>query len=186
MTDSKRLFDAVRAVKGSALTQADVDRINAALPASAPVAAARADPFTALAIEHLRAEEGVVPHAYQDHLGFWTIGVGRLIDKRKGGRLTDTEIDFLLANDIARFTAAMEGWPAWERVKGDTVRAVALLSMCFQMGPVGLSGFKNTLAYIAAGNWDAAAAGMLASLWAKQTPARSKRVAAMIRTGRMS
>lgn len=25
-----------------------------------------------------------VPHAYQDHLGYWTIGVGRLIDKRKG------------------------------------------------------------------------------------------------------
>jgi len=91
----------------------------------------------------------------------------------------------LLANDIARFTAAMEGWPAWQKVRGDTVRAVALLSMCFQMGPQGLAGFKTTLAKIAAGEWEAAAAGMLQSKWAQQTPARAKRVAAMIRTGRM-
>jgi len=40
----------------------------------------RSDAFTALAIEHLRAEEGVMPSAYQDPLGYWTIGVGRLID----------------------------------------------------------------------------------------------------------
>ena len=150
------------------------------------VAAPRSDAFTALAIEHLRQEEGVIPHAYQDHLGYWTIGVGRLIDKRKGGRLTDAEIDFLLANDIERFVAAMQGWPAWERVKADTVRAVALLSMCFQMGPVGLSAFKTTLGHIAAGRWDEAATNMLASKWATQTPARAKRVAAMIRTGRVA
>ena len=36
-------------------------------------------------VEQLRRNEGEVLHAYQDHLGFWTIGVGRLIDKRKGG-----------------------------------------------------------------------------------------------------
>lgn len=146
----------------------------------------RSDAFTALAIEHLRREEGVIPHAYQDHLGFWTIGVGRLIDKRKGGRLTDSEIDMLLSNDIARFTAAMAGWPAWEKVKGDTVRAVALLSMCFQMGPQGLAGFKNTLAMIAAGDFAGAATNMLASKWAQQTPARANRIASMIRTGKVA
>jgi lysozyme len=159
--------------------------IVAALDVTTP-ASPRADAFTALAIEHLRAEEGVVPHAYQDHLGFWTIGVGRLIDKRRGGRLTDAEIDLLLTNDIARFVAAMEGWPAWVRVKDDPVRAVALLSMCFQMGPAGLGGFATTLAMIARGDFDGAATNMLASLWAKQTPARAKRVAAMIRTGRVA
>lgn len=44
----------------------------------------------------LKAEEGRVPHAYQYHLGYWTIGVGRLIDKRKGGGLTPYEVDYLL------------------------------------------------------------------------------------------
>lgn len=33
----------------------------------------------------LTSDEGRVPHAYQDHLGYWTIGVGHLIDRRKGG-----------------------------------------------------------------------------------------------------
>src|SRR5690606_5314487 len=37
--------------------------------------------------EDLKRDEGWVPHAYQDHLGYWTIGYGFLIDERKGGRL---------------------------------------------------------------------------------------------------
>lgn len=141
------------------------------------------DETTKLATAHLRREEGVRTAAYQDHLGYWTIGVGRLIDKRKGGGLSDEEIDMLLANDIARCVASMAGWPAWQRVKDDPVRATALISMCFQMGPAGLAGFKNTLAMIAAGRWADAAVNMLKSKWAKQTPARAKRVAAMIETG---
>jgi lysozyme len=158
-----------------------IPRIGEAAPAPT-----KGDAFTALAVKHLRFEEGVVPNAYQDHLGFWTIGVGRLIDKRKGGRLTNAEIDMLLANDIAEKAASMAGWPAWERVKGDPVRATALLSMCFQLGTQGLAGFKNTLALIAAGRFPEAATNMLASKWAEQTPARAKRVAAMLRTGKVA
>lgn len=198
MTDSKRLFDAVRAVKGSPLTQADVDRINAAMPLPADVLPnPRSDQIDALAIEHLRFEEGTVLYAYQDHLGYWTLGTGRLIDKRKGGGISNAENDYLLANDIAKVRRQLEADPdtaaAWARVKNDPVRAVALISMSFQMGNggsgqdnAGLSGFDTTLGHIAAGRWDAAADGMLSSLWAKQTPARAKRVAAMIRTGRMA
>src|SRR3546814_20342254 len=86
---------------------------------------------------------GRIPHAYQDSLGYWTIGVGRLIDKRKGGRLTNVEIDMLLANDIADKIAEISDWHAWQAVKADPVRATALLSMAFQMGAAGLGGFKN-------------------------------------------
>ena len=132
---------------------------------------------------HLGREEGRVPYAYQDNLGFWTIGVGRLIDKRKGGHLSDAEIDMLLANDINRFVMAMQGWPAWEAVRDDPVRATALLSMCFQMGPDGLAGFKNSLKLVAEKRWTEAANNMLQSLWAKQTPARAARVTHMLATG---
>lgn len=155
------------------------------------------DEIERLATIHLRREEGVIPYAYQDHLGYWTIGVGRLIDKRKGGRLTDAEINVLLANDIAEKRAQLARDPdtaaAWERVKGDPVRAVALLSMGFQMGvgasgkdDAGLSGFDSSLALIAAGRFADAAASMLKSLWAKQTPERAQRVAAMLKTGVMA
>ena len=50
----------------------------------------------------LRGDEGEVLTAYPDHLGYLTIGVGRLIDKRKGGGITPEESAYLLANDIMR------------------------------------------------------------------------------------
>lgn len=134
-------------------------------------------------IQDLRRDEGVIPHAYQDHLGFWTIGVGRLIDKRKGGRLTDDEIDYLLKNDVQRCIEDVQDLPAWQAVKDDPVRARALLNMRFQLGAAGLRGFKNSLAYIAAKNWTQAAANLKKSKWFQQTPARAGRVIKMIETG---
>ncbi|MDP3115142.1 MAG: glycoside hydrolase family protein, partial [Candidatus Cloacimonadaceae bacterium] len=50
----------------------------------------------------------------------------------------------------------------------DEVRKSVLLNMCFNLGIGGLMGFNNTLAFIAAGDWERAANGMLASMWAKQ------------------
>lgn len=154
------------------------------------------DPTTALAIEHLRKEEGTVLAAYQDHLSYWTIGTGRLIDKRRGGGISQAESDILLENDIARVRVQLaddlDTAAAWARVKNDPVRAVALISMGFQMGvglpgkdDAGLSGFDGTLALIAAGDFAGAAAQALKSTWAKQTPARAKRVTEMLRTGKM-
>ena len=91
----------------------------------------------------------------------------------------------LLANDIAARVSAMGTWPAWRRVRDHPVRATALLSMCFQLGVRGLSGFTTTLAHVAAGRFENAADAMLVSLWAEQTPARALRVAAMMRTGEL-
>lgn len=139
---------------------------------------------------HLDREEGRVPNVYNDHLGYATIGVGRLIDKRKGGRLTDDEIDYLLANDIREKLAGIAAHPkiapAWARVKDNPARACALLSMAFQMGIEGLAGFTTTLGRIATGNFAGAAASARDSLWAKQTPARASRVTKMLETGELA
>lgn len=130
----------------------------------------------------LEDEEGRVAHAYQDSLGFWTIGVGRLIDKRKGGRLTDAEIDYLLANDIAEKTAELQRALAW--LDGlDQVRRDTLIAMAFQMGTAGLLGFRNTLEMVKAGDYKAAGRGMLQSRWAQQTPLRAERMARQMETG---
>lgn len=166
-------------------------RIWAALDARAvPGQAAAAVPHQAAMIRHLATEEGRVPHAYQDHLGFWTIGIGRLIDRRKGGRLRESEIDLLLVNDIRAFIAEMEQSPvlrpAWEACRDNEARAVAMLSMCFQMGSAGLAKFTTTLRHLARREFPAAAASARSSLWARQTPARAARVTAMIETGRVA
>lgn len=126
--------------------------------------------------------EGSVPHAYQDHLGFWTIGVGRLIDKRKGGLLSPDEIEYLLDNDIRRTTQkVIESFP-WAS-KLNEPRLAVLVNMAFQMGIKGLMGFTGTTESMRAGRYSDAAEGMRRSLWARQTPDRARRLALQMETG---
>lgn len=133
--------------------------------------------------KELRRDEGVVPFAYEDHLGNLTIGVGRLIDKRKGGGLSDAEIDFLLSNDIDRFEKqVIDALPWYSRL--DDVRQRVLVNMAFNLGIAGLLGFKNTLAMVESGNYVGAAKGMLASKWATQVGERARRLARMMETGK--
>jgi len=180
-------------------------------PSSAPDPLPTDDEFVAAAIEHLEFEEGRRARAYKDHLGWWTIGIGRLIDPRKGGRitqeeeailikndpsrkpgdwrnwvLTDLEINMLKMNDINRFVSVISKWPAWKAVGDNTARKVALTSLAFQLGTAGLASFKNSLGLVEKGQFKEAADNFMLSKWAKQTPARAKRVTEMIRTGKLS
>ena len=133
-------------------------------------------------LKQLRRDEGEVLSAYQDHLGFWTIGVGRLIDKRKGGGLSPEESAFLLNNDVDTRIKALEDVFPW--FKGmDEARKGVLVNMSFQIGVGGLKAFKNTLSSVADGLYDKAASQMLESLWATQTPERAKRLAEQMKTG---
>ena len=132
--------------------------------------------------ELLRKEEGEILYAYPDSLGFLTIGVGRLIDKNKGGGITKEESAYLLSNDIDEKTAAVLKALPWVDQLDDARKAI-VISMAFQMGINGLLGFKNTLAMVKAGDYEKAAVGMLNSKWAQQTPARAKRHAEQMRTG---
>lgn len=107
--------------------------------------------------DQLIRDEGVVLHAYPDSLGYLTIGIGRLIDKRKGGGISLAEARFLLDNDIVRVSNEVRRALPWSE-KLDEERFGVLLNMAFQMGIAGLLGFKNTLAMIERGDYKAAAA----------------------------
>lgn len=135
------------------------------------------------AIDQIRADEGEVLHAYEDHLGYLTIGIGRLIDKRKGGGISSHEATYLLQNDITtRASALRTRLPWFEHLDG--ARKSVLLNMSFQMGVAGLMKFKKTLAKVESGDYEGAASNMLKSKWARQTPARAKRMAEQMRTGK--
>lgn len=132
--------------------------------------------------KHLYESEAKVPHAYQDSMGYWTIGVGRLIDKRLGGGLSDDEIEYLLSNDMKKAEIA-----ARKLVKNfDALtdnRKVVILDLAFNLGETKLAKFVNTLKAINEGRWEDAAKGMENSLWYVQVGKRSKKLVQMMRQG---
>ena len=132
--------------------------------------------------EQLRRDEGEVLSAYLDSLGYLTIGVGRLIDKRKGGGITSEESAYLLNNDIQRKTVDIFKALPWAKDL-DQVRLNVLINMAFQLGVEGLLAFKNTLALIQCGNYAKAAENMILSKWHSQTPERCERLAKQMKTG---
>lgn len=131
----------------------------------------------------LIGDEGSKPCVYADHLGFLTVGVGRLVDSRKpGAGLRPDEIAYLLRNDIDdRVEALTRALPWFQNL--DDARRACLVAMAFQMGTEGLLKFKNTLAMVQAGKYDEAADAMMISRWAEQTPARARRLSQQMRDG---
>lgn len=134
------------------------------------------------ATDQIRRHEGEVLHAYQDHLGFWTIGVGRLIDKRKGGGITKEESEYLLRNDISDVFVDLSLRLPWYKDLIEPRKAV-LINMAFQLGIAGLMGFTKTLSLIEAGQYSQAADQMMLSKWASQTPKRASEMAEQMRSG---
>lgn len=134
--------------------------------------------------ELLIREEGFIPYAYQDHLGYWTIGYGKLIDKRGGG-ITKEEGIYLLRNEAARQYEELKSEIPWI-TRLDEVRSTILRAMAFQMGVSGLLAFRKTLEAVKAGDYKKAAAGMRASKWAQQTPGRAERMAKAMETGELT
>lgn len=135
-------------------------------------------------LDQLRRDEGFVGHAYQDHLGYWTIGIGRLIDRRRGGGITEAEARYLLANDVARVTEWLRGQSWFRAVEGNPARRRALINMAFQLGTGGMKeGAARTFSLLERGDFAGCAARLRGWLWAKQTPARAERVIRAIETG---
>jgi lysozyme len=133
-------------------------------------------------IDQLILHEGEIPYAYPDSLGYLTIGVGRLIDSRKGGGLRAEEIRFLLDNDINEISRSLNESLPWWRDLSDVRRRV-LIDMAFNLGVDGLLKFHDTLAAVKAREYERAAEGMLTSLWARQVKGRAIRLAEMMRSG---
>jgi lysozyme len=140
--------------------------------------------------DQLRRDEANRQFAYDDDTGGTllrggtlkgnlTIGVGRNLSA-KG--LSQKERDFLLANDIQDATAALEMNFPWTAGL-DPVRKGALLNMIFNEGPAHLASFHDAMSKMQAGDYKAAAAAFLDSLWAKQVGPRATRLSIQIESG---
>ena len=76
-------------------------------------------------LAQLKRQEGEVLHAYEDSMGYWTIGVGRLIDERRGGGISPEESQYLLSNDVTRTQASVAARFAWYAALDDAHQNVA-------------------------------------------------------------
>jgi len=130
-------------------------------------------------IEDLHREEGWVPHAYQDHLGYWTIGPGILIDERKGGHIPRFIADQWMMHIITQKIAELDRRIPWFITQPDDVRR-ALANMAYQMGVDGVLKFKKMLLALESGDRKFAAIEALDSKWASQTPERASRVTKLL------
>lgn len=135
----------------------------------------------------LISEEGWRNKAYPDPLtkgAPWTVGVGHCgPEVHEGLYWGDDKISEVLDADIAHATVECQSsFAPWFQHLNEPRQAV-LIGMVFQMGIRRTRGFRRALAAMAVGAWETAAAEMLDSTWAKQTPARAKRMADQLLTG---
>lgn len=132
--------------------------------------------------EDLERDEGRVDHAYQDSEGYWTIGIGHLIDRRKQGSIPDFIIDALLEYDIEEKSRELDRiLPFWRDL--DPLRQRVVLNMAFNLGVGSLMGFKRFLQTLRASDYALASIEMLDSKWARQVGKRAERLSKMMRTG---
>ncbi|PKN79203.1 MAG: lysozyme [Candidatus Cloacimonetes bacterium HGW-Cloacimonetes-1] len=131
--------------------------------------------------EQLVRHEGLRLKPYRCTAGKLTIGIGRNLDDCG---ISQTEAYVLLENDIQNCEKQLLDEIPEIYNPLDEVRKSVLLNMCFNLGIGGLLRFNNTLAIIAAGDWERAANGMLASKWAKQVGRRAIELSELMRKGK--
>ena len=130
-------------------------------------------------IKLLITHEGLRLKPYRDTVGKLTIGVGRNLDDVG---ITEEEALYLLTNDIKRVLDFLKGkLPYWNEFT--ETRKMALVDMCFNLGPGGFLSFKKMLASLENGDYEQAAREMLDSKWARQVGRRAEKLAEMMRKG---
>jgi len=137
----------------------------------------------------LRADEDEKLRSYKDHLGYWTIGVGHLLDPAKGAdpapfgvdlregkSITPHQSVLLLNLDIDTKMVELDRRAPWWRRMSDNRQRV-IINMAFQLGVSGLLAFRKAVAAMQVGDYEGAAEHMRDSAWAKtQTPNRAARL----------
>jgi len=132
-------------------------------------------------LAQLKVDEGCRLYAYSDSLGFLTIGYGRLIDRKKGGQISQGEAEYLLGNDINRTENELSQY-GWFNAQ-DSVRQAALADMAFNLGTMGLLHFPHFLGYLQAKDYVNAVKELIDTPWRVQVGVRADRIIKLIETG---
>lgn len=125
----------------------------------------------------LKRDEGFRNSLYYDQDGVPTCGYGTAC-REWSTRFAEAILRFKMNEDLDDLVEAL---PWFGRL--DDVRCGVLLQMVYQLGLDGVLKFTETLRALEAGEYTVASLAMLQSAWARETPARSQRLADLMKTG---
>tara|TARA_R110002126_G_scaffold70384_1_gene177174 strand:+ start:1344 stop:1961 length:618 start_codon:yes stop_codon:yes gene_type:complete len=128
-------------------------------------------------VSQIVQDEGMVLNVYRDTLGNATVGFGHLVLANESfDTITPHLAIKMLKADFAMARSNVESEYGW--ADGDV--KLVLINMSFQMGQGRLAKFEKALLAMRVGDYDLAAAELLDSRWANQTPKRAQRLAGRI------
>ena len=130
-----------------------------------------------LAAASISTNEGFRSRAYLDTRGKATIGYGRCdAGVRLGMSCSIAEARGWRDSKIAAIVQQLDPWTHALPVEKQAV----LIEMAYQLGMAGLLQFKTMLSALQGRAWLGAEYAALDSDWARQTPARAQRLAAIL------
>jgi lysozyme len=134
--------------------------------------------------EQIKHSEGVRTTAYKDTLNNWTTGVGHLIrlpdeEYLLEKELTEEEVDQIFITDLNQAIDDARKFISQDSIPEEAFFVV--VDMAFNLGLPKLMRFQNFQQALRDKDFVQASFKMLDSLWAKQLPNRSKRLAKQMR-----
>lgn len=129
--------------------------------------------------ERIMKHEGLGLKPYICPAGKLSIGYGRNIEENG---ITEAEASFLLDNDIKNFREECKRSFTWFE-NMNSARQDVLVEMNFNLGLKKLKKFKKFISACERKDYEAAAAEMLDSLWARQVGQRAKNLAKIMKEG---
>lgn len=136
-------------------------------------------------IADLKLAEGLRLTAYQDTLGYWTVGYGHKLPVNQpwtGYTITKEEAEMLLVGDVGEKIKECAVLP--EILGLNECRHNAVVELVFNMGLHTWLKFEHARAALRVQDWDRAADELLDSTWARQVgELRSLRLASYFRRG---
>jgi len=124
-------------------------------------------------VDDIKRDEGFVGTEYKDHLGFPTIGYGTKLP------LTEEEAELLLRHRLHKMVKELQrNKPVVDTLPLDA--KLILLNMSYQLGVPRLLQFRKMWAALESGDFATAAIEMRDSLWNRQTPNRSNKLASIM------
>ena len=134
--------------------------------------------------EQIKHSEGVRTTAYKDTLNNWTTGVGHLIrlpdeEYLLEKELKEEEVDQIFITDLNQAIDDARKFISQDSIPEEAFFVV--VDMAFNLGLPKLMRFQNFQQALRDKDFVQASFEMLDSLWAKQLPNRSKRLAKQMR-----